>query len=180
MTAYTPQPSVAVLQQEQRQKAAAGAAPSHLYAARTPAPTSVHGTNGGSRENRSAPMMVSSQPPDVSASTPHSAAPTPSGTLINPDSATKTIYLPSGLRVESMAAAGPRMLTIDTAGALFLSEDSGDTWEHVTPQWTGRAVKVRRQMAGSGMEAVPTKFFELLNDQSQIWLSTDGKTWIAK
>ena len=79
-----------------------------------------------------------------------------------------------------MTGAGPRMLAIDTAGALFLSMDAGNHWEHVTPQWTGRAVEVRRQMASSDMEAVPTKFFELLNDQSQIWLSTDGKTWIAK
>ena len=35
--AYTPQPAVTAWQQEQRQKAAAGAAPSHLYAARAPA-----------------------------------------------------------------------------------------------------------------------------------------------
>jgi hypothetical protein len=58
--------------------------------------------------------------------------------------------------------------------------DSGDTWQTVTPQWTGRAVNVRCQMTSKGTETEPTQLFELFNDQSQIWLSTDGETWIAK
>jgi hypothetical protein len=179
--AYTPEPAVDAWQQERQQKVAAGAAQRHLYAARTPAPGSVRGTDGGAAGSSTEQVTVSSPQIEKQAQpAPRPAAPMPSGTLVNPDGAAKRIYLPSGLRVESMAAAGPRMLAIDTAGALFVSEDSGDTWERVTPQWTGRAVKVRRQMASSGMEAVPTKFFELLNDQSQVWLSTDGMTWTAK
>ena len=179
--AYTPEPPVDAWQQEQERKAATATAQRRLYAARAPTPASVHGADGGAAGSSTGHVTVSSPQVEKQAQpAPSPVAPTPSGTLVNPDGAAKKIYLPSGLRVESMASAGPRMLAIDTAGALFLSEDSGVTWEHVTPQWTGRAVKVRRQTAGSGVEAVPTKFFELLNDQSQIWLSTDGKTWIVK
>jgi hypothetical protein len=109
------------------------------------------------------------------------------------------IHLPSGLPAVSMASAGQRMLAIDQAGTLFLSEDQGGTWEPVTRQWTGHAVVVRRQATVSGEVAPafapettgntsadtsaasrPAPVFEILNDQSQIWLSTDGKIWIAK
>lgn len=92
------------------------------------------------------------------------------------------------------------MLAIDNAGALFLSEDSGANWEPVTTQWTGRAVLVRKRaepgsaaaappadksnVAGdtTGPEAAPEAdtVFELLNDQDQVWLSTDGKIWTTK
>jgi hypothetical protein len=181
MAVYSQEPAVAALQEEQTQKAVGGAAPRRLYAAKATATASMSGTAGGAAgsgtEQVTVPAPQLEMPP---AAAPRIAASAPSGTLINPDGAANTIHLPSGLRIQSMAAAGRRMLAIDTAGALFLSENSGETWSPVNRQWTGRAMKVRRQMAGSDMETVPTKFFELLNDQNQVWLSTDGKTWIAK
>ena len=162
--------------------AAAGTPQRRMYAAsRAQAPATVHGGNSGAAVNSTEQVTVSSpQIENQAQSAPRPAAPAPSGFLVTSDGAAKRTYLPSSLPVESMAAAGPRVLAIDSAGALFLSEDSGDTWKHVTPQWTGRAVKVRRQMVNSGTGAVPTEFFELLNDQSQVWLSTDGKTWTVK
>jgi hypothetical protein len=111
------------------------------------------------------------------------------------------IHLPSGLPAVSTAAAGHLMLVIDRAGALFLSGDSGNTWEPVTKQWTGRAVEVRRQAPGSGnTEATPAAeaetagsapgstsaapppvtVFEILNDRGLAWVSTDGKNWISQ
>jgi hypothetical protein len=113
---------------------------------------------------------------------------------------TGLIHLPSGLPAVSEASAGHLMLAIDQAGALFLSDDSGSTWEPVTQQWTGRAVAVRRQATGSGNAATapaaeaetagntagtgtapgPAAIFEILNDQSQVWASADGKVWTAK
>jgi hypothetical protein len=113
---------------------------------------------------------------------------------------TGSIHLPSGLPAVSEASAGHLMLAIDQAGALFLSDDSGSTWEPVTQQWTGRAVAVRRQATGGGNPATapaaeaqtagntagtgtapgPAAIFEILNDQSQVWASADGKVWTAK
>ncbi len=109
-------------------------------------------------------------------------------------------HLPSALPAVSIAPAGHLMLAIDRAGALFLSEDSGATWEPVTKQWTGRAVEVRRQSegagkseappaaganpagdtSGSGAASQPGAVFQLLNDQSQVWVSADGRVWAAK
>jgi hypothetical protein len=110
------------------------------------------------------------------------------------------IHLPSGRPTVSIASAGPRMLAIDQAGTLYLSEDSGATWEPVIKQWTGRAVAVHRQAAESGNPATvpadeaehsgntagastaprPVAIFEILNDQSHVWVSADGRVWTAK
>jgi hypothetical protein len=126
-----------------------------------------------------------------------------------------SINLPSGQPATSTVAIGRRMLAVDKTGALFLSEDAGNTWEQVTRQWTGRAIMVRRHTAseattvaapttvpsvadpgdGGGSPAAttattsestpvpapaPPVFFEVLNDRNQIWLSTDGRLWIAQ
>ena len=107
--------------------------------------------------------------------------------------------LPSGLTVVSMVASGHRTLAIDQAGALFLSEDSAGTWEHVSRQWTGRAVTVRMRAAApaypsaapaagqfgvnpanNGPAPSPAPIFEILNDKSQLWFSTDGRIWLPK
>jgi hypothetical protein len=109
------------------------------------------------------------------------------------------INLPSKLPASSIASAGQTMLAIDRSGSLFRSQDSGATWEPVTKQWTGRAVIVRRSAepistapappgaqaepagaSGSGAASRLSAVFELLNDQSQVWRSTDGITWTAK
>jgi hypothetical protein len=110
----------------------------------------------------------------------------------------RPIHLPSGLPAVSITHAGPRMLAIDKTGALFLSEDSGATWEPVTTQWTGRAIVVRRKAAastaaaappaaepaggtsGAGTVSHPDTVFELINDQDQVWSSADGRVWAAR
>jgi hypothetical protein len=110
----------------------------------------------------------------------------------------RPIQLPSGLAAVSIASRGHFLLAIDRAGALFLSEDRGGTWERITTQWTGRAVEVRRQVATNGApQAAPAAqngttgnssadagaaspsvvSFELSNDENQTWVSTDGRTW---
>jgi hypothetical protein len=110
----------------------------------------------------------------------------------------KPIHLPSGLEVLSIASAGHRLLAIDKAGTVFLSEDSGGNWRRIAPQWEGRAVLVRTRsvpipapaapapqaaQSASGAVAViaqPIAFFEIVNDKNQVFQSTDGTTWLAK
>jgi hypothetical protein len=87
--------------------------------------------------------------------------------------------LPSGLAVVSRATAQHLLLEIDLAGTLFLSGDSGQHWEPVAQQWTGRAIKVRAKTGLSGNTA-PATGFELQNDAGSIWSSADGKTWTAQ
>jgi len=110
------------------------------------------------------------------------------------------VHLPSGLPTISIAHASERMIAIDNAGTVFLSEDSGATWEPVTTQWTGRAVLVRKKTlpqpeaaappaakaespggtSGSGAVSESDTVFELLNDQGQVWWSAEGKIWVAR
>lgn len=89
------------------------------------------------------------------------------------------IKLPSSLAAVSTANAGHRTLAIDLAGALFLSEDSGERWEPVVRQWTGHAVEVR-VLPGFNGNTSPAGNFELKNDGGSIWVSADGRTWKAQ
>jgi hypothetical protein len=87
--------------------------------------------------------------------------------------------LPSGLAVVSRATAQHLTLEIDRAGALFLSNDSGEHWEQVAQQWTGRAIEVRAKTGLSGNTA-PEMKFELKNETGSTWASADGKIWTAQ
>lgn len=93
------------------------------------------------------------------------------------------VKLPGGLETLSVARTARRAVAIDTAGALFVSEDGGKHWQPVQTQWTGRAALVRTHQAGSESAALLSQQaprFELVNDQLQTWVSTDGKTWTAQ
>ena len=112
------------------------------------------------------------------------------------EAAGRPIHLPSGLAVVSTASANHRMLAIDKAGTLFLSEDSGLNWHPVRAQWPGRAILVRAvsvpapaatpsQFAENSTGAAPVAapaatFFEIVNDKNQVFQSTDGTSWVAK
>jgi hypothetical protein len=92
----------------------------------------------------------------------------------------RRITLPSGLAALSMATEATRTLALDTAGALFLSDDGGKHWQPIPAQWTGRALLVRTRPIGTQAppsQAGQTTRFELVNDKQQSWISYDGKTW---
>jgi hypothetical protein len=93
------------------------------------------------------------------------------------------ITLPSGLGALSMASEVGRNVALDTAGAMFLSEDGGKHWQPIQTQWTGRALLVRTRPVGTqngALRAPQTLRFELVNDKLQTWISYDGKTWTAQ
>jgi hypothetical protein len=97
--------------------------------------------------------------------------------------------------VLSIVSRAGHQLALDTAGTLFHSEDSGVTWQQVSAQWPGRAVKVAllpstngRLLAKSlgGMSApttaakspaTPAPTFQLTTDSGDVWTSNDGQTW---
>jgi hypothetical protein len=87
--------------------------------------------------------------------------------------------LPSGLTAVSSATVQHLTLEIDLAGTLFFSDDSGEHWEPVARQWTGRAIEVRAKTGLSGNTAT-AGVFELKNDAGSTWASADGKTWSAQ
>ncbi|MGA1981514.1 MAG: zf-HC2 domain-containing protein [Acidobacteriaceae bacterium] len=109
--------------------------------------------------------------------------------------------LPSHLPALSISSNAHRQLAIDTAGALFRSEDAGSTWQPVPVQWTGRAIRVALvpspnahllgRSAGSLSGPLPAAkaaaatspqppTFELTTDSGDHWISTDGQAWTRK
>jgi hypothetical protein len=107
--------------------------------------------------------------------------------------------LPSKLPALSVAGNAQHQLAIDTAGALFRSDDAGVTWQAVPIQWTGRAVSVALMpppnthllaQRASGLtaptaaakSAAPSTHatFQLTTDAGDVWISTDGQTWKHK
>jgi hypothetical protein len=51
--------------------------------------------------------------------------------------------LPSGLDSVSSAALLNRLVALDSAGSVFLSQDGGQHWEAVKAQWNGKALAVQ-------------------------------------
>lgn len=93
------------------------------------------------------------------------------------------ITLPNRLAALSVASEVGRSVALDTAGAMFLSEDGGKHWQPIHTQWTGRALLVRTRPVGTqaaALRAPQTLRFELVNDKLQTWVSYDGKTWISE
>jgi hypothetical protein len=91
---------------------------------------------------------------------------------------------PSKLAVLSEAASAKRMIAIDTAGSVFLSEDAGKHWEAVNTPWRGRAVLVKKGApaveAVGGLLKQSIERFELTTDKQETWISSDGKNWTLK
>ncbi|MGB8031089.1 MAG: zf-HC2 domain-containing protein [Terracidiphilus sp.] len=191
-------PAEAAVYDEERKKPTEEAEERHQFAAKAPVSSREHDSGSGAGGN--------GEPVDLSA---QQVEPQPARTagylqlhelrsMVDAGTGPNAFHLPSGLPAISIAFADHRMLAIDEAGTLFLSKDSGGTWDKVERQWTGRVVAVRRHAdgidtmgatpapetaghpAGSGSASQPNTVFELVNDQSQVWISLDGRIWTAK
>ena len=92
--------------------------------------------------------------------------------------------LPSGLRAISIAKLEKSILVVDEVGNVFLSGDGGVHWDSIGRQWNGKAVAVRTgpesKNAPAGSAGSQESGFELVNDQGQVWVSADGRTWKTK
>lgn len=108
--------------------------------------------------------------------------------------------LPSKLPALAVVEHASRTLALDTAGALFRSDDAGVTWISVPPQWQGRPLTLRlshppsaAQPAADMNAARPTDArpqtqalapqvpaFELTTDSGAVYTSSDGQIWQHK
>ena len=80
--------------------------------------------------------------------------------------------LPSKLPPDLTVTSGKIMLAVDSAGAVFVSRNSGKGWKTVKPVWPGRVQSIAQA------ELNPAKaFFELTTESGAIWLSRDGAHW---
>ena len=55
----------------------------------------------------------------------------------------RQLTLPSGHDAVSSAAILNRIVSVDSSGAVFLSQDAGKHWEAVLTQWKGKAILVQ-------------------------------------
>jgi hypothetical protein len=107
----------------------------------------------------------------------------------------RIVNLPNGEAPVSAVRIPPRTLALASDGTLYLSRDMGLRWQAVAAQWKGKAVTVRlRREPLPGIEKSQDKSednpadareprsrrFELVNDQGQVWVSTDGLIWTAE
>jgi hypothetical protein len=178
-TQYQPEPAVAAWQQEQ-QRSSGGALPASADAAQVSQKSlrrEAYSAHASRQAATSGPRMAQQSQSAPSANfdiaTQQQLAGSSASLKANPP------RLPSGLTAVSQATAQHLMLEIDLAGTLFLSGDSGQHWEPVARQWTGRAIEVRAKSVLSGSPAT-AEIFELKNDAGSTWASTDGKTWTAQ
>jgi hypothetical protein len=117
--------------------------------------------------------------------------------------------LPSPSPVISVAFDARTAIVMDADGDLFSTSDAGEHWVAIKPQWQGKAIALRlasvlpqsvtqadaaplangpaggQAGAAVGRAATGTQasrsVFELTNNRSQIWLSSDeGQTWRLK
>lgn len=75
--------------------------------------------------------------------------------------------LPNRLPAETTVALGKLMLSADSAGTLFLSQNAGKSWKAVKRVWQGKIAGLTT--AGA--------VFQLTTDQGSVWQSRDGSRW---
>jgi hypothetical protein len=81
--------------------------------------------------------------------------------------------LPSKLPIVTTAASGKILLSADSAGALFYSDNAGKSWKAVKSNWHGNVTRLTAlsESAPSG------DVFQLTTQFGSVWLSRDGLHW---
>lgn len=83
--------------------------------------------------------------------------------------------LPGKLPAAITVASGKVMLAVDSAGAVFVSRNSGNSWNAVKPAWSGKVRLIA--LADPSQASIAT--FQLTTDSGSVWLSRDGVRWSA-
>lgn len=99
--------------------------------------------------------------------------------------------LPSKLSSKSTVRLGRRILSLDSAGSLFMSRNGGRSWKKVKPQWTDaiaqiesigatddQAISMRKKKSADTSKDHGT--FRLTTDKGSVWTSSDGIHWRAQ
>ena len=100
----------------------------------------------------------------------------------------RVIAVPSGLPVASTVSHGKRLLSLDSAGNLFMSRNEGKKWKKVKPQWAGKAIRIELTSGSVSEDAQKPKgeasvtagegaVFSLTTDGGAVWSSKDGARW---
>jgi hypothetical protein len=76
--------------------------------------------------------------------------------------------LPDKSTPVSVAAKEKLVLAVDSAGALFVSENAGKIWTRVKAAWKGKVVRVA---------VSANTMFQLTTNPASTWVSTDGRHW---
>ena len=82
--------------------------------------------------------------------------------------------LPSKLPARIEVKSGKIMLSVDSAGALFFSGNSGKSWKAIKSPWTGKVASV---VTPPELTQASKALFQLTTDSGSIWLSRDGRRW---
>ena len=83
-------------------------------------------------------------------------------------SANPLYTLPDKSTPVNVATKDKLVVAVDSAGALFVSENAGKNWTGVKAAWKGKVARV-----GVSAKAM----FELTTDPASTWVSTDGRHW---
>jgi hypothetical protein len=164
--AVAPLPAESAKQLEQSYATAMGAADRSARTASmgviAQAPTPAPATPAAAETVEVTPQAKTSQLASALASSPRAFA----------LRAVKDVPLPSGLEKISTATRQRTTVAVDSAGNVFVTLDNGTNWQPVKQQWTGRATRVALSAGGATLE--------LINEQSAVWVSTDGTTWTPR
>lgn len=173
----------------------------------TPAASANSGIVGGTGQTNLSENYLAAVPPVVppppaaeSAAANALAASPVSGGGIGATLLQQPPTLPSKLPSRSIVQSASLRIAIDTAGALFRSDDAGATWHGVTTQWEGRALSLRlvqprsaaaqaaaNNTVNASKAGKPAQIlaplalaFELTTDSGAIYTSPEGQTWQRK
>jgi len=86
----------------------------------------------------------------------------------------ETPPLPSKLPTRIEVKSGKIMLSVDSAGALFFSGNSGKSWKAIKSPWTGKVVSL---VTPPTLTQDSKALFQLTTDSGSVWLSQDGRRW---
>jgi len=89
-------------------------------------------------------------------------------TELNTESALMKSALLNQNPPQTTVSSGPRSLSLDTSGKLFLSKKPGKSWKAVHGPW--------KKLLVTGLSLTPNQQFKVATSQG-VWLSSDGEHW---